>query len=75
MGLDPESVLGDKGGHATLPLELFLLGEITNLTDTGAKRTFSEWMMPVSYFCMADPMRCVTNLWPQPLGIGHYLRK
>ncbi len=75
LGLDPESVLWDQGGHATLPLELFLLGILTNLKDIGAKRTLSEWMMPVSYFCMDDPMRCVTNLWPQPLGIEHYLRK
>ncbi len=73
MGIDPESVLGDQGRHATLRIELFLLGKITYLTDIGAKRTFSEWMLPVSYFGMDDPMRCVTNLWPQPLGIGHYL--
>ncbi len=55
MGIDPESVLGDKGGHATLPLELFLLGEIANLTGIGDKRTFSEWMLPALYFCMDDP--------------------
>ncbi len=42
MGLDPESVLGGEGRHAPLTIELFLLGEITNLTDIGAKRTFSE---------------------------------
>ncbi len=64
MGIDPESVLEGQGRHATLTIELFLLGEITNLTGIGDKRTYSEWMMPVSYFCMDDPMRCVTNLWP-----------
>ncbi len=42
VGLDPESVLWDRGVHATLTIELFLLGKITNLTDIGAKRTFSE---------------------------------
>ncbi len=61
MGLDQESVLGDQGGHATVTTELFLLDLLTNLTGIGAKRTFSEWMMPVSYFCMDDPMKCVTN--------------
>ncbi len=73
MGHDPESVLGDQGRHGTLTIKLFLLGIFTYLTGIGAKRTFSEWMLPVSYFCMDDPMRCVRNLWPQPLVIGHYL--
>ncbi len=62
VGLDP--VLGYQGRHATLTVELFLLGIFTYLTDIGAKRTFSEWMLPVSYFSMGDPMRYVTNLWP-----------
>ncbi len=64
MGIDPESVLEGQGRHATLTIELFLLGEITNLTGIGDIGTYSEWMMPVSYFCMDDPMSCVTNLWP-----------
>ncbi len=64
MGLDPESVLWDQGGHATFTIELFLQGILTNLIDIGAKTTFSEWMLPVSYFRLDDPMRCVTNLWP-----------
>ncbi len=69
MGLDPESVLWDQGVHATLTIELVLLGILTNLIDIGAKITFSSWMLPASHFGLDDPMRCVINLWPQPIGI------
>ncbi len=38
MGLDPERVSGGQGRHATLSIELFLLGIFTYLTDIGAKK-------------------------------------